>query len=201
MNITISLCVYSRGFWIIDICLMRRCYVLANKELKQQIVSDIKTRLENSSATVLTDYRGLNVAQVTELRKRMREAGIEYKVLKNTMIRFAAHELGLEDLDPFLEGPTAVAFSTDPVAPAKILYDFAKSNKALEVKAGVLEGKVIQAAQVKDLADLPSREELLAKVVGGMQTPLYGMASVLSGTLRSFVYALDAVRKQKEAEA
>jgi large subunit ribosomal protein L10 len=174
---------------------------LANKELKQQIVAEIKTKLENSSAAVLTDYRGLNVAQVTELRKRMREAGVEYKVLKNTMIRFAAHELGLEGLDPYLEGPTAVAFSADPVAPAKIIYDFAKANKALEVKVGVLEGKVIEAAQVKALADLPSREELLAKVVGGMQAPLYGMVSVLSGTLRSFVYALEAVRKQKEAEA
>ncbi|HHU32327.1 MAG TPA: 50S ribosomal protein L10 [Clostridia bacterium] len=174
---------------------------MANKELKQQIVAEIKTKLENSSAAVLTDYRGLNVAQVTELRKRMREAGVEYKVLKNTMIRFAAHELGLEGLDPYLEGPTAVAFSADPVAPAKIIYDFAKANKALEVKVGVLEGKVIEAAQVKALADLPSREELLAKVVGGMQAPLYGMVSVLSGTLRSFVYALEAVRKQKEAEA
>jgi large subunit ribosomal protein L10 len=174
---------------------------LANKELKRQIVAEIKTKLENSSAAVLTDYRGLNVAQVTELRKRMREAGVEYKVLKNTMIRFAAHELGLEGLDPYLEGPTAVAFSADPVAPAKIIYDFAKANKALEVKVGVLEGKVIEAAQVKALADLPSREELLAKVVGGMQAPLYGMVSVLSGTLRSFVYALEAVRKQKEAEA
>lgn len=174
---------------------------MATKELKKQIVSDIKAKLESSSAAVLTDYRGLNVAQMTELRKRMREADIEYKVLKNTMIRFAAHELGLEELDPFLEGPTAVAFSADPVAPAKIIYDFAKSNKALEVKVGILEGEVIQASEVKALADLPSKEELLAKVVGGMQAPLYGMASVLSGTLRSFVYALDAVRKQKEAEA
>jgi len=174
---------------------------LGNIELKQQVVSDIKAKLEGSTSAVLTDYRGLNVAQVTELRRKMREAGIEYKVLKNTMIRFAARELGLEELEPFLEGPTAVAFSADPVAPAKIIYDFAKTNKALEVKVGVLEGKVIEAAQVKALADLPSREELLAKVVGGMQAPLYGLASVLSGTLRSFVYALDAVRKQKEAEA
>jgi len=169
-----------------------------NKELKQQIVSEIKAKFENSSSVVLTDYRGLNVAQVTELRKKMREAGVEYRVLKNTMIRFAAHELGLEGLDPYLEGPTAVAFSADPVAPAKIIYDFAKDNKQLEIKVGVLDGKVIDVAQVKALAELPSREELLAKVLGGMQAPLYGLASVLSGTLRSFVYALDAVRKQKE---
>ena len=98
---------------------------MANKELKRQIVAEIKTKLENSSAAVLTDYRGLNVAQVTELRKRMREAGVEYKVLKNTMIRFAAHELGLEGLDPYLEGPTAVALVLI-IAPAKIIYDFAK---------------------------------------------------------------------------
>ena len=174
---------------------------MGSLELKKQIVAGIKEKLENATAIVLTDYRGLNVTQITELRRKMREADVEYKVLKNTMIRFAAHELGLEQLDPYLEGPTAVAFSVDPVAPAKILYDFAKANKALEVKAGVLEGKVIDVTQIKDLADLPSREELLAKVVGGMQAPLYGMASVLSGTLRNFVYALEAIRKQKEAQA
>ncbi|WP_227764095.1 50S ribosomal protein L10 [Zhaonella formicivorans] len=171
------------------------------RELKQQQVAEIKQKLQESVAAVLTDYRGLNVAQVTKLRTQLREAGVEYKVLKNTLTSLAAHELGLESLDAYLSGPTAIAFSHDPVAPAKVLFDFAKANKALEIKGGVLEGKVIDFNQVKALADLPSKEQLLAKVLGGMQAPLYGMAAVLNGPLRNFVYALEAIRKQKEAQA
>ncbi|MDS1030408.1 50S ribosomal protein L10 [Bacillota bacterium LX-D] len=171
------------------------------KELKQQVVNQIKEKLQDSASAVLTDYRGLNVAQVTKLRNELRQAGVEYKVLKNTLIKRAADDLGLEGLDPYLEGPTALAFSKDPVSPAKVLFDFAKENKALEIKAGVLEGKVIEVQQVKALADLPSKEELLAKIVGGMQAPLYGFAAVLNGNLRNFVYALEAVRQQKEANA
>lgn len=169
--------------------------------VKEQTVADIKEKLEHSTSVVLTDYRGLNVAKVTKLRTQLRDAGIEYRVLKNTLTSRAAHQLGLEQLDSYLEGPTAIAFSKDPVAPAKILFDFAKTNKELEIKAGILEGKVIDVNQVKALADLPSREQLLAKVLGAMQSPLYGMAAVLNGPLRNFVYALEAIRKQKEANA
>lgn len=174
----------------------------ANIQAKEPVVQEIKGKLEASKGAVLADYRGLNVAQVTELRRRLREAGVEYKVVKNTLTKLAAAELGLEGLNPYLEGPTAIAFGIeDPVAPAKILSEFAKTNKALEIKAGVLEGKVIDFNGVKALADLPSREVLLAKVLGGMQAPLYGFANVLQGNLRNLVYVLEAIRKQKAGEA
>lgn len=175
---------------------------MPNIEAKKQVVDEIKERLEKIQGAVLTDYRGLNVAEVTELRTKLREAGIEFKVLKNTLTRIAAHQVGLQNLDTYLEGPTAIAFGVDdPVAPAKILSDFAKAHKALEIKAGILENKVIDAEGVKALADLPSREVLLAKVLGAMQSPMYGFAGSLQGVLRNFVYALDAVREKKAAEA
>lgn len=175
---------------------------MPNIEAKKQVVDEIKARLEKIQGAVLADYRGLNVAEVTELRVKLREAGIEFKVLKNTLTRIAAHQVGLEDLDSYLEGPTAIAFGMeDPVAPAKILSDFAKVHKALDIKAGILENKVIDADGVKALADLPSREVLLAKVLGAMQSPMYGFAGSLQGLLRNFVYVLDAVREKKAAEA
>lgn len=172
---------------------------MPNIDAKKVVVEEIKGKLQNAKGVVLADYRGLNVAEVTKLRTKLREAGVEYRVLKNTMTRIAAHDLGINGLDPFLEGPTAIAFGTDPVAPAKVISDFAKTNKNLEIKAGLLEGKVIDFEGVKALADLPPREVLLTQVVTGMQAPLVGMVNVLQGPLRKAVYALDAIRKQKEA--
>ncbi|HHV64528.1 MAG TPA: 50S ribosomal protein L10 [Peptococcaceae bacterium] len=174
---------------------------MPNYEEKQKIVEEIKQKFQNSTGVVLADYRGLTVAEVTALRVQMREAGVEYKVLKNTMVRRAANEIGIEGLDPFLEGPTALAFSADPVAPAKILTEFTKKNKNLTIKAGVLEGKVIGPEKIKDLANLPSREVLLSQVLAGMQAPLQGMVNVLQGPIRKLVYALEEVRKLKEAQA
>ena len=173
---------------------------MAKIELKQPVVQEIKGKLEASKGAVLTDYRGLNVAEVTELRNKLREVGVEYKVVKNTLARIAANEIGIEGLDGYLEGPTAIAYGIeDAVAPAKVLSEFAKAHVNLEIKAGILEGKVIDLNGVKALADLPSREVLLAKLLGSMQSPLYGMANVLQGNLRNLVYVLDAVRKTKEA--
>jgi large subunit ribosomal protein L10 len=169
---------------------------------KVAIVEEIKERLDSVQGAVIVDYRGLNVAAVTELRKQLRDAGVEFKVLKNTLTRRAAEEKGLDDLLPLLNGPTAIAFGyNDPVAPAKILNNFARTNPALELKGGLLEGKVLDVNGVKALAELPSREELLAQVVRGMQAPIAGMVNVLQGTIRNFVYALEAVRKQKEGAA
>ncbi|NLV91564.1 MAG: 50S ribosomal protein L10 [Firmicutes bacterium] len=166
---------------------------------KVAAVAEIKENLSRSQGAVLADYRGLNVKQVTELRRQLREAGVEYKVVKNTLTIIAAKELGLDDLSQYLVGPTAIAFGyEDPVAPAKVLSDFAKDNKALELKAGVLNGEVIGLDEVKALAELPSREQLLAQVLRGMQAPIAGMVNVLQGTIRNFVYALEAIRKQKE---
>lgn len=175
---------------------------MPNIEEKSLVVSEIKEKFQQSSGIVLADYRGLTVAQVTKLRSQLRNAGVEYRVLKNTLVRRAADELGVEGLDPYLKGPTALAFSPDPVAPAKILIDFAKENKLkkFQIKAGVLDGKVIGADNVKALADLPSREVLLAMVLRGMQAPLAGMANVLQGPIRKMGYALEEVRKLKAAQ-
>jgi len=169
---------------------------------KQAVVAELKEKLSGTKGAVLTNYRGLTVAQDTKLRSKLREAGVEYRVVKNTMTRIAAKEVGLEGLDSYLEGPTAIAMSyTDPVAPAKIISDFVKENKleVLEVKAGLVEGKVIDAAGVKALASLPPREVLIAQVLAGMQSPIVGLVNVLQGSIRNLVYALDAVRKQKES--
>ena len=165
-------------------------------------VAELKDLLTSSKGVVLVDYCGLTVAEDTELRSKMREAGVKYMVAKNTFIRIAAQEAGIEGLDAYLEHNTAVAFSAeDPVAPAKILNDFSKDHKALEIKAGVLDGKVIGLDEVKAVAELPSREELLAKLVGSMQAPISGLVNVLQGTIRNFVYTLEAARQKKEQES
>lgn len=164
---------------------------------KEQEVSELRQIMDESAATILADYRGLNVTEVTELRSKLREAGVTYKVTKNTMIKLAANDLGITDLDSYLEGPTAIAFSPDPVAAAKILTEFAKTHKKLEIKAGLLDKQHVSVEGIKDLADLPSREVLLAKALGAMQSPMYGFAGSLAGIMRQFVYALDQVKEQK----
>ena len=169
---------------------------------KQAIVAELKEKLTGAKGAVLVNYRGLTVAQDTKLRRQLREAGVDYRVVKNTMTRIAAQEAGLEGLDAYLEGPTAMAISTtDPVAPAKIITDFVKEHKlqVLEVKAGLVEGNVIDENGVKALASLPSREVLIAKMLGSMQSPITGLVNVLQGNIRNLVYALDAVRQQKES--
>ena len=166
---------------------------------KVAAVAEIKADIEASHAVFVTDYRGLKVSQLGELRDKLREVGTEYKVVKNTLTSLAADEVELEDFKPLLVGPTAVAYAKeDAVANAKTLSEFAKESRILEIRGALLEGTVIGPEQIQELADLPSREVLLAKVVGGMQAPISGFVSVLHGTLRQFVYALDAVRQQKE---
>lgn len=178
---------------------------MAVTSAKQAVVADLKEKLSTAKGAVLTSYCGLTVAQDTQLRAKLREAGVRYQVVKNTMTRIAAQEAGIEGLDQYLEGTTALAVSdTDPVAPAKVIADFIKENKLdkegkLEVKAGMVEGKVIDAASVKALAALPAREVLIAQVLAGMQSPIVGCVNVLQGTIRNMVYVLDAVRQQKES--
>jgi large subunit ribosomal protein L10 len=165
---------------------------------KEATVQEVRERLGKSKSVVLADYRGLNVEEVTALRKKLREAGVEYKVIKNTLTSRAAQAAKIEGLDQYLTGPTALAFGyEDAVTPAKILADFAKDHKKLELKGGILEGKVVSLETVKTLASLPSREVLLGQVAGMLQAPLRGLATVLAGPLRNLVYATDAVRKQK----
>ncbi|HOB42356.1 MAG: 50S ribosomal protein L10 [Bacillota bacterium] len=166
---------------------------------KIQTVEEIQSKLNEASCVVLTDFRGLNVAQATALRRRLTEAGVEYKVYKNTLIKIAADNVGIEGLDSYLQGPTALAFSTeDPIAPAKILADFARETKILKVKAGVLDGQIIDKDRVAELAALPPKEVILGKVVGAMQGPIFGLVNVLAGPTRKLVWALDAIRQQKE---
>lgn len=174
---------------------------MPNFDEKQKVVDDIKQKMEGSTGIILADYRGLTVSQDTNLRVELRQAGIEYRVLKNTMVRRAADEMGLEGLESFLKGPTAVAFSPDPVAPAKILMEYSKKNKNLKIKAGIVEGKVIGPEMIKTLAELPSREVLLSQVLAGMQAPIQGMVNVLQGPILKMGYALEEVRKLKEAQA
>ena len=172
-----------------------------NKERKELVVAEIKEKIQSAHSLVFIDYRGLTVAEVTELRNLYRKEGVEYHVLKNTMIELAAHELGIEALDTYLKGPTAVAFGMkDPVAPAKIITDFIKRVKKTEVKCGYVDGQVIDVAGVKALAELPPKEVLIAKMMGSLNAPITNFVGVLSATLRSLVYAIDAVRKQKAGE-
>ena len=165
---------------------------------KAAVVEEMKEKLQSAQGAVFVGFSGLSVADVTKLRRKFREGGVEYKVVKNTLTRIAADELGFNDLDAVLEGPTAIAYSAeDTVAPAKILKDFIKETKteALTVKAGIADGQVIDAAAVEALASLPSREELLAKLVGSMQAPISGRQRTCN--IRNMVYVLDAVRAKK----
>lgn len=157
---------------------------------KKQIVDEIAGKLKDSVSTVVVDYRGLNVAEVTELRKQLREAGVEFKVYKNSMTRRAAEQVELADLNTALTGPNAIAFSTeDVIAPAKILNDFAKKHEALEIKAGVIEGNVASMEEIRALADLPSREGLLSMLLSVLQAPV-----------RNLALAAKAVADQKEEQ-
>ena len=153
---------------------------MAKVELKQPIVAAIAEDIKDAQSVVLVDYRGLTVAQDTELRKQLREAGINYKVYKNTMMNFAFKGTECEALLPYLEGPSALAISTtDATAPARILAKFAKTAPALEIKAGVVEGTFYDADGMKAIAAVPSREELLAKFLGSIQSPIANFARVL----------------------
>lgn len=166
---------------------------------KVAAVEQIQADLEASEAVFITDYRGLKVSEMNELRGKLREVGTEYRIVKNTLTSLAADGAEVSDLKPLLVGPTAVAFAKeDPVGTAKALSDFAKDTRILKIRGALLEGSIIGLEEVQELADLPPREVLLAKVVGGMQAPISGFVSVLQGTLRQLVYTLDAVRTQKE---
>ena len=178
---------------------------MAVTEAKKAIVADLKERLTGAKAAVFTSYSGLTVAQDTELRRKLREAGVSYQVVKNTMTRIAAKEAGLDGLDDIFNGTTALAIAGDDVvAPAKVICEFIKENKLdeagkLSVKAGILDGRVIDVEEVKALANLPSREVLIAKILGSMQAPISGTVNVLQGVIRNAVYVLEAIRQQKES--
>lgn len=172
------------------------------REMKAEVVKEIAEKMGQAQSMILVDYRGLNVEELTEFRSLARKASVDYKVYKNTMMRFAAKETGNEGLLDYLVGPTAVAFSNeDPVAAAKIITEFAKKHKAMEVKAGMVGGQVINFDQVKDLAELPPRDVLVAKVLGGFNAPITGFVTVLQANISGLARAIDQIREQKEATA
>lgn len=173
---------------------------MTNRDDKVAVVEEITTKLNKAQSVVLADYRGLTVAKDTELRRRLRQAGVDYEVLKNTMTRRALEKAGLPEMDQYLSGPTAVAFGyEDPTVAVKILSDFIRDSKQMELKAGLFGGRVYNGIQIREIANLPPRNVLLARVVGQIQWPLTGLASVLAGSMRNLAHALDEVRKQKEA--
>ena len=154
---------------------------MAKVELKQPVVQAIAEDVKDAQSVVLVDYRGLTVAQDTAMRKELREAGVIYKVCKNTMMRRAFEGTEFAGLDEYLEGPSAIAISKDDAtAPARIICKFAKEAKALEVKAGVVEGTVYDANGIVELSKVPSREELLSKLLGSIQSPITNLARVLN---------------------
>jgi large subunit ribosomal protein L10 len=161
-------------------------------EIKGHVVSEIAEKLQKSSSAVVVNYKGLTVEEVTELRTKFREAGVEYKVYKNTLVRRAAKEVGIEQFnDELLIGTNAIAFGyEDPVAPARIVSDFIKTHPKMELKMGVVEGEFYDQNQIVELSNIPSREVLIAKLLGSLKAPV-----------SNFAYLLDAMIKKQEEQA
>lgn len=166
-------------------------------------VEELTAAMSNAKAIYLADFTGLDVAKVTGLRNKLRDAEVGYQVVKNRLAKRAAAEAGISGLDEHLVGPTAIAFtSEDPIAPAKILQDFADEGDTLSIKSGFMDGQVLSPDEIKALSKLPSREELLGKVLGSVQSPMYGLAGVLNGLLRNLVGVIGAIEeKQKSGDA
>lgn len=162
-----------------------------NREIKEAKVAEIREKLEKAQGIVLASYQGLSVEEDTALRKNLREAGVEYKVYKNTLVTLAAQELGLEGISEYLEGPVSIAFGyEDATAPARVLHTFAKDHKKLELKAGIVDKVIYDKVQVEKLATIPSKEVLIAKLLGSFKAPLSNLA-----------YLLNAIKEKKESES
>jgi large subunit ribosomal protein L10 len=173
-----------------------------SKEKKQQLVKSYAEEFSRSQAVFLTDYRGLPVAELNRLRNKMREAGSGYHVVKNRLVKLALREAGLPVPEELLQGPTAIGFCyEDAVTPAKVLTEYTKESKVLTIKGGILGERVIDVQAISSLADLPSRDVLLAQVLSGVQSPIAGLVNVLSGTLRGLVTVLKARADQLEADS
>jgi large subunit ribosomal protein L10 len=171
-----------------------------NRTEKEQLVAELKTKIQSAPALYYTDFTGLNVKRMTELRRRLRKANVEYVVIKNTLALRAVNESGL--IATRLRGPTGLVVAKDAVVAAKLLQDFAKENdQKPAVKGGMLEGRALDVKQVKQLASMPSREQMLADLGAGLQSPLAAFVGALNGMLYMFAGALDALRTQREGAA
>ncbi|MBF0152428.1 MAG: 50S ribosomal protein L10 [Magnetococcales bacterium] len=172
-----------------------------NREEKSQVIDDVRASLGRSRVAVVAHYRGMTVGEMTELRRKIRESGSEFRVVKNTLAKRAAQGTPFEGLDALLTGPTSLATSMDPVAPAKALDDFAKDHPNLQIVGGVLDGKLVDAKGITALAKLPSREVLLARMLGSLNSPIQGFVGVLAAVPGSLVRVLAQIQKQKEEQA
>jgi large subunit ribosomal protein L10 len=171
-----------------------------NREEKARVIEELTEKLRGSSA-VLVDYQGINVAQSTQLRSRSRESGVEFVVAKNTLAQRAARGAGVEGLEEFLVGPTAIAFAEDPVVGAKLMSEFSDEVEAFEIKGGIVDGgRVMGADDVVALSRLPGREQLLAQLLGAIQAPLAGLVTVLNAPARNLAVVLNQVAEQKNTQ-
>lgn len=165
---------------------------------KEKQVNEIKERLSRISSAILTDFRGLTVKELTDLRRQLKAANVDYKIIKNNLVFRAVEENDLKTLSQYLQGPTAIAFGLDdPTVPVKILINFIKEYKKLEIKAGIIQGRVFNAQELTQISKLPSKEILLAQFIGGLQAPIAGLVNTLSGTIRGLLNVLKAIEEKK----
>jgi len=171
---------------------------MITKDQKKQIVQDLTEKAKAAKSVIFVDYKGISVKDVTDLKKQLRQAGVDYVVARKTLVDLALKNAGVDGTIRTLEGQVAVSFSNeDEVASAKIFDKFAKTNENLKMLAGILDGQMMDESQVKALAKIPSKEELLAKLVGSLKSPISGFANVLGGNLRGLVQVLNAIKEQK----
>lgn len=175
---------------------------MANRAAKAAMIDKLREQIGNSTIAIATDYRGLTVEEITTLRRSLQENGAEYTVVKNTLAKLAIKDTAYEPMTELLKGPIALVLGAeDQVAPAKALSTFAKKSKKLSIVGGVLDGKVLDEDQVKQLAELPSKEELIAKIMFCVNSPATGIASCVNAVLRNLTVCVDQIRKQKEEQA
>lgn len=187
----------------IFICSHKEVNIMPSEKIlqkKKEVVKELAKRMESSCAGVIVDYKGITVIDDTKLRADLRNAGVKYTVVKNSLMRLAVQQIGFDDLTSVLTGTTALAVSEkDPIAPAKILSSYASKNKNFTVKAGFIEGRPVTSEEVKALASLPSREVLVAQVLAGLNAPITGFVNVLAANMRGLVVALNAIAEKKGA--
>jgi len=176
--------------------------LVLSKDCKKEILQDLIEKLKESKGVVLTDYKGMNVYQISSLRNELKEKKVEFKVIKNTLLEKASEELNVKDLTKDLIGCTAIAFcSDDGVIPARLLKEYFKKNKIdLNIKSGLIDGRVFSPEKIMEIASLPSKDVLIAQMINGVKSPLYSLVFVLQGPLKGLIYTLEAVKKQKEAK-
>ena len=174
---------------------------MATKAFKNEKIESMKESIAKAKVAIVTNYRGFSVEEITNLRRELQKEGADYSVTKNTLAKIAVQGTGYEGLSDLLEGPTAVAFGfVDQVAPAKVLTQFIKKAKKGEIVGGVIDGKVLSAKEVQKLSELPSKEELYAKMLGSINSPATGLVMAMSGVARKLVYAMEEIRKQKSVQ-